>query len=140
MPLAFFCHQSTPSLVPILAMFFDKIKIITYYVMRNLRYRRTYKFMITRLILNYHGHNVTISPEDRASLDRTEKDRAGKGRQEKDRGATERRTPVMTRRRAIYSREAATGVDRWKKAHMTASRRWSGIWRASYPERSSMPS
>ncbi len=85
MPLAFFCHQSTPSLVPILAMFFDKIKIITYYVIRNLRYRRADKFMITRLILNYHGRNVTISPEGRACLvstgkRRTEQERADKRR------------------------------------------------------------
>ncbi|KGA01844.1 hypothetical protein KP05_10380 [Cobetia amphilecti] len=65
MPLAFFCHQSTPSLAPILAMFFDKIKIITYYVIRKLRYGKDDKFMITRLILNYHGRNVTISPEGR---------------------------------------------------------------------------
>ena len=53
--------------------------------------------MITRLILNYHDRNVTISPDDRPSLVRTGKDREGQSRQDKDRGTTERRTPEMTR-------------------------------------------
>ena len=88
-------------------MFSDKIKIITYYVICNLRYRQVNKFMITRLILNYHDHNVTISPEDRPSLDRTGKDsREGQNREGQNRGGQSRKgqtTEGQGRHRAAYA-------------------------------------
>jgi hypothetical protein len=58
--------------------------------------------MITRLILNYHDHNVTISPEDRPSLDRTGKD----SREGQNRGGQSRKgqtTEGQGRHRAAYA-------------------------------------